>query len=81
MQAAAWRAVLDWERSNPQHLDGPLLAPRVALAYDQALMPLRHFPEACSESQLPRSFQALIGSSALQWEAKKPMQEPANSCQ
>ena len=46
-QAAAWRAYIGWERQNGQRLDGPILAARVALAYDQALMPLRHFPEAC----------------------------------
>lgn len=47
-QAAAWRAYVGWERQNGQRLDGPILAARVALAYDQALMPLRHFPEACA---------------------------------
>jgi hypothetical protein len=47
-QAAAWRAYIGWERQNGQRLDGPILAARVALAYDQALMPLRHFPEACT---------------------------------
>ena len=29
-----------------QHLEGPALAARVMLAYDQALGPLVHFPEA-----------------------------------
>ena len=44
-QAAAWRAYIGWERSNPQRLDGPALAARVSLAYEQALMPLYHHPE------------------------------------
>ncbi|KAK9838494.1 hypothetical protein WJX81_002771 [Elliptochloris bilobata] len=44
-QAAAWQRYLAWERSNVQHLDGPALAARVMLAYDQALGPLVHFPE------------------------------------
>ena len=44
-QAAAWRAYIGWERSNPQRLDGPALAARVSLAYEQALMSLYHHPE------------------------------------
>lgn len=44
-QAAAWKAYIAWERSNMQRLDGPLLAARVSLAYEQALMHLWHFPE------------------------------------
>ncbi len=44
-QAAAWRAYIGWERSNPQRLDGAALASRVSLAYEQALMPLYHHPE------------------------------------
>ena len=44
-QAAAWRAYIGWERNNPQRLDGPALAARVSLAYEQALMPLYHHPE------------------------------------
>lgn len=44
-QAAAWRAYIGWERSNPQRLDGAALAARVSLAYEQALMPLCHHPE------------------------------------
>ena len=59
-QAAAWQRYLAWERSNVQHLDGPALAARVVLAYDQALGPLVHFLEArlmrraqstCSEAE------------------------------
>ena len=45
-QAAAWQRYLAWERGNAQNLDGPALAARVILAYDQALGPLVHFPEA-----------------------------------
>ncbi len=45
-QTAAWRAYIGWERANVQRLDGQVLAARIALAYDQALIPLRHFPEA-----------------------------------
>ncbi|EIE19849.1 Suf-domain-containing protein, partial [Coccomyxa subellipsoidea C-169] len=48
-QASAWRDYIMWERQNGQRLDGPLLATRVALAYEQALMPLRHFPEVWLE--------------------------------
>ena len=44
-QAAAWKAYIAWERSNSQRLDGPALAARVSLAYEQALMPLYHHPE------------------------------------
>jgi hypothetical protein len=44
-QLRLWRAYLDAERANPQRLERAPLAARVALAYDQALMPLRHFPE------------------------------------
>ena len=47
-QAAAWRAYIGWERSNPQRLDGAALAARVSLAYEQALMPLYHHPEVRS---------------------------------
>lgn len=43
--AVAWRAYLAWECSNPQKLSGPELAARVSLAYDQALMPLRLYPD------------------------------------
>lgn len=43
--AAAWRAYLAWECSNPQKLTPPELAARVSLAYDQALMPLRLYPD------------------------------------
>ena len=44
-QTAAWKAYIAWERSNPQRLDGPALAARVSLSYEQALMPLYHHPE------------------------------------
>lgn len=44
-QVAAWKAYLAWECSNPQRLAGPDLALRVNLAYDQALMPLRLYPD------------------------------------
>lgn len=43
--AAAWRAYLAWECNNPQKLTPPELATRVSLAYDQALMPLRFYPD------------------------------------
>ena len=53
-----WRAYARWERSNPQALEPdadagevehPQVTARVALAYDQALMSLRHFPEVWLE--------------------------------
>lgn len=47
--AVAWRAYLAWECSNPQKLSGPELAARVSLAYDQALMPLRLYPDVWLE--------------------------------
>lgn len=51
--AAAWRAYLAWECSNPQKLSPPELAARVSLAYDQALMPLRFYPDVSSPSPPP----------------------------
>ena len=57
-QSRLWRAYARWERSNPQALDPdadagetehPQVTARVALAYDQALMSLRHFPEVWLE--------------------------------
>ena len=44
-QVAAWKAYLAWECSNPQRLADPDLTPRVNLAYDQALMTLRFYPD------------------------------------
>ena len=43
-----WKEYIDWERSNPQSLDGPALTARISLAYDQALMYLLHYPEVRS---------------------------------
>ena len=40
-----WKDYIDWERSNPQSLDGPALTARISLAYDQSLMHLLHYPE------------------------------------
>ena len=54
-QARLWKEYIGWERSNPQRLDAPSLAQRVSLAYDQALMPLMHFPEARRSSSLINS--------------------------
>ena len=51
--AAAWRGYLAWECSNPQKLTPPELAARVSLAYDQALMPLRLYPDVRAPSLLP----------------------------
>ena len=57
-QSRLWRAYARWERSNPQALEPdadagevehPQVTARVALAYDQALMSLRHFPEVWLE--------------------------------
>ena len=45
-QTSVWQAMIEWEKSNPQGLEAPALAVRVALAYDQALMNLLHYPEA-----------------------------------
>lgn len=44
-QVAAWKAYLAWECSNPQRLADPDLTLRVNLAYDQALMTLRFYPD------------------------------------
>jgi len=46
-QVAAWKAYLAWECSNPQKLTGPELTLRINLAYDQALMTLRLYPDVC----------------------------------
>jgi cleavage stimulation factor subunit 3 len=57
-QSRLWRAYARWERSNPQALEPdvatgetehPQVTARVQLAYDQALMSLRHFPEVWLE--------------------------------
>lgn len=44
-----WRRVLDFERSNPQQLDERALAPRILLAYEQALLTLYRHPEVWLE--------------------------------
>lgn len=44
-QIRLWKEYIEWEKSNPQRLDGPAVAQRVSLAYEQALMPLMHCPE------------------------------------
>jgi len=44
-QVRLWKAYVDSERSNHQRLEREALVARVALAYDQALMCLRCFPE------------------------------------
>ena len=44
-QAQAWRELLDWEKSNPQRMDGPALSARVSLAYDEAVTVLMHYPD------------------------------------
>ena len=62
-QAAAWRDYVAWERSNFQRLEGPALAQRVALAYEQALMPLHHFPEVALPAPLAPD-QALCAAAA-----------------
>lgn len=46
-QLKLWRAYIDSERSNPQRLERADLNLRVKLAYRQALLCLRHFPEVC----------------------------------
>ena len=57
-QASLWRALLDWERTNPQNFpaaeDGsgaphPQLTRRVALTFELALMSLRRFPDVWLE--------------------------------
>ncbi|DBB09204.1 TPA: hypothetical protein ACH3X3_007796 [Trebouxia sp. C0006] len=48
-QVAAWKAYLAWECSNPQKLTGPELTLRINLAYDQALMSLRLYPDVWLE--------------------------------
>ncbi|KAK9788841.1 hypothetical protein WJX73_000969 [Symbiochloris irregularis] len=44
-QAQAWADLLQWEKSNPQNLDGPALSARVSLTFDEALCVLMHFPD------------------------------------
>jgi hypothetical protein len=44
--AGAWRALVAWERGNPQGLDAAALRARVQLAYDQALAAMPQHPEA-----------------------------------
>ena len=45
-QAKLWKEFIAWEKSNPQRMDNAALSQRVNLAYEQALMPLSHYPEA-----------------------------------
>lgn len=45
-QVRLWKEYIAWEMSNPQRLDSATLAQRVNLAFEQALMPLMHYPEA-----------------------------------
>ena len=54
--AAAWRAYLAWECGNPQKLTPPELAARVSLAYDQALMPLRFYPDVRAPPSPPSPY-------------------------
>ena len=51
-QIRLWKEYIAWEKSNPQRLDGPAVAQRVSLAYEQALMPLMHCPEVGLKDQL-----------------------------
>ncbi|KAK9824661.1 hypothetical protein WJX72_012141 [[Myrmecia] bisecta] len=44
-QMLMWKDYLAWEQSNRQRLEGPQLTARVTLAFDQALIPLLHYPE------------------------------------
>lgn len=60
-QMQLWQELLAWEKGNPQRLDGPALSARVALAYDEALTVLMHYPDV---SCLP-----LLGDSRLQQHA------------
>ncbi|KAI3433457.1 hypothetical protein D9Q98_003270 [Chlorella vulgaris] len=48
-QAELWREYLAWECSNPQRLDPATYAARVALAFEQALMVLFHYPDVWLE--------------------------------
>jgi cleavage stimulation factor subunit 3 len=42
--AAAWQRLIAFERTNPAHLDDGGCAARVARAYEQALLVMRHYP-------------------------------------
>lgn len=44
-QAKLWKTYIEYEKGNSQRLEPDALKQRVALAYDQALMCLWHFPE------------------------------------
>ena len=57
-QCRLWRALIAWEKTNPQRLEpnedagettSTQLVARVTLAYEQALMSLRHFPDVWLE--------------------------------
>lgn len=52
-QAVWWKEYIAWERSNPQRLDKTAHSQRVTLAYEQALIPLMHYPEVPSLPSLP----------------------------
>lgn len=41
----AWAKYIQWEKTNRQSLDASELASRVRLAFEQALMPLIHYPD------------------------------------
>lgn len=40
-----WKEYIAWEKSNPQMMEGPAVAQRVSLAFEQATMPLMQYPE------------------------------------
>lgn len=49
-QARLWKEYIAWEKSNPQRIDSTSLSQRVNLAYEQALMPMLHYPEVSSQA-------------------------------
>ncbi|KAL3133211.1 hypothetical protein ABBQ38_007099 [Trebouxia sp. C0009 RCD-2024] len=77
--AAAWRAYLAWECSNPQKLTPPELAARVSLAYDQALMPLRYYPDVWLE-QAEWRMQGEMGSPHLALQVLKKARQVLPGC-
>jgi cleavage stimulation factor subunit 3 len=44
-QYSIWKSILTYERSNPQRLEPTKLAERVNFAFEQALIPLYHYPD------------------------------------
>jgi cleavage stimulation factor subunit 3 len=51
-QAQLWKRLIEYEKTNPQTLEAPLLKDRVAFAFNQALLYLYHYPEIWYDSAM-----------------------------